>query len=97
VTLPSCCAGENPPVELLSDTRTGPDHVGVRFRDYGTGWQVLLDGVDVTRHTREALAGPDGWVLVDVLDADGKLTTHAGDHFACEVRRGHVQITRPDR
>lgn len=89
------CVGCRP--DLLPDDRVGEHHVGVRFGDAAPGWLILLDGEDVTDQTWEALAGPNGWVVFFVLDAEGKRQLHKRGgiaHLWAEQRHGDVQVIR---
>ena len=87
-----CCAPLDPPAEILSLTRAGPDHFGVRFGHTATH-RVWLDGEDVTNRAVECLIGPQGWVELLQLDGDGRPVVHWDDHVATRVHRGRVLVT----
>jgi hypothetical protein len=83
---PHCAPAAFPP-EVRSPTRTGPGHFGARFGYNDWMLTPYLDGERIER-VFEALAGPDGWVLVALTH------TCAGcwAHPCQEVRRGAVEV-----
>jgi hypothetical protein len=80
----------------LSLGRLNECHVGVRFRDGGPGWSVLLNGEDVTIRCWEAYGGPDGWaILYTPKTPDGCWVLCRNQRHAERSRLfGRVQVIR---
>ena len=75
--------------------RQGEGHVGVRFGDHAHGrgnWCIELDGANVANDCLEALAGPDGWVIVYV-GAAKTLCPNGRWHGYAIQKHGVVQIS----
>jgi hypothetical protein len=85
---PHCAPGAFPP-EVRSATCTGPGHFAVRFGRQDMFLTPYLDGEKIERVV-EALAGPDGWVVVVAKPAHRCFGCHRD---GCqEVRRGAVEV-----
>lgn len=79
--------------EWVGGPRQHEGHVGVHLGDpRGPGlWTITVDGEDVGATCREALGGPDGWVVL----THGRIhvSPWAKDEVCVLVRHGDVRIS----